>query len=134
MKSSKEQTLEMKDFYSKRLWPLTWPHQGAILENNVPFQISNGPQLWLVKLHASLCIDKYHFLDLYGLCNMKKQIVKPQLEKYVDFSLLSLTSLLSAPEREVTSPSDFKVVGALRHLVKETMAPYLITSRGHFRE
>ena len=43
-----------------------------------------------------------------------------QLEKYFDFylyshhfSLLSLTSLLSAPEREVTSPSDFKVVGAL---------------------
>ena len=37
-----------------------------------------------------------------------------QLEKYFDFSLyshhfslLSLTSLLSAPEREVTSPSDF---------------------------
>ena len=27
--------------------------------------------------------------------------------------MLSLTSLLSAPEREVTSPSDFKVVGAL---------------------
>jgi hypothetical protein len=26
------------------------PHQGAILENNVPFQIGNGPQLWLVKL------------------------------------------------------------------------------------
>ena len=43
-----------------------------------------------------------------------------QLEKYFDFSLyshhfslLSLTSLLSAPEREVISPSDFKVVGAL---------------------
>ena len=43
-----------------------------------------------------------------------------QLDKYFDFSLysrqfslLSLTSLLSAPEREVTSPSDFKVVGAL---------------------
>jgi hypothetical protein len=43
-----------------------------------------------------------------------------QLEKYFDFSLyshhfslLSLTSFLSAPEREVTSPSDFKVVGAL---------------------
>jgi hypothetical protein len=36
-----------------------------------------------------------------------------QLEKYFDFSLLSLTSLLSAPEREVTSPSDFKVVEAL---------------------
>ena len=42
------------------------------------------------------------------------------LEKYFDFSLyshhfslLSLTSLLSAPEREVTSPSDFKVVEAL---------------------
>ena len=42
------------------------------------------------------------------------------LEKYFDFSLyshhfslLSLTSLLSAPKREVTSPSDFKVVGAL---------------------
>ena len=50
----------------------------AILENNVPFQISNGPQLWLFKLCASLCIDKYHFLDLYGLCNMKKQIVKPR--------------------------------------------------------
>jgi hypothetical protein len=38
------------------------------------------------------------------------------LEKYFDFflyshhfSLLSLTSLLSTPEREVTSPSDFKV-------------------------
>jgi hypothetical protein len=45
---------------------------------------------------------------------------KLQLEKYFDFSLyshhfslLSLTSLLSAPKREVTSPSDFKVVGAL---------------------
>ena len=63
-----------KNFLSKRLWP----HQGAILENNVPFQISNGPQLWLVKLCGSLCIDKYHFLDLYGLCNMKKQIVKPR--------------------------------------------------------
>jgi hypothetical protein len=43
-----------------------------------------------------------------------------QLEKYFDFSLyshhfslLSLTSLLSAPEREVISPSDFKIVGAL---------------------
>ena len=36
-----------------------------------------------------------------------------KLEKYFDFSLLSITSLLSAPEREVTSPSDFKVVGAL---------------------
>ena len=40
-----------------------------------------------------------------------------QLEKYFDFSLLSLTSLLSAPEREVTSPSDFKVVGALKSLL-----------------
>jgi hypothetical protein len=45
-----------------------------------------------------------------------------QLEKYFDFSLYShhfsllfLTSLLSAPEREVTSPSDFKVVGALNN-------------------
>ena len=43
-----------------------------------------------------------------------------QLEKYFDFSLyshhfslLSLTSLLSVPKREVTSPSDFKVVGPL---------------------
>ena len=44
----------------------------------MPFQISNGPQLWLVKLRAGLCIDKYHFVDLYGLCNMKKQIVKPR--------------------------------------------------------
>jgi hypothetical protein len=59
----------LKNFLSKRLWPLIWPHQGAILENNVPFQISNGPQLWLVKLRASICIDKYHFLNLYGLCN-----------------------------------------------------------------
>jgi hypothetical protein len=67
-----------KNFLSKRLWPFTWPHQGAILENNVPFQIGNGPQLWLVKLRASLCIDKYHFLDLYELFNMKKQIVKPR--------------------------------------------------------
>ena len=48
-----------------------------------------------------------------------------QLEKYFDFSLyshhfslLSLTSLLSAPEREVTSPSDFKVVGALDQLME----------------
>ena len=48
------------------------------LENNVPFQISNRPQPLLVKLCGSLCIDKYHFLDLYGLCNMKKQIVKPR--------------------------------------------------------
>ena len=43
-----------------------------------------------------------------------------QLEKYFDFSLyshhfslLSLTSLLSAPEREVASLSGFKVMGAL---------------------
>jgi hypothetical protein len=50
----------------------------------VPFQISNGPQLWLVKLRASLCIDKYHFLDLYGLCNMKKQIVKQRHPNYED--------------------------------------------------
>jgi hypothetical protein len=35
------------------------------------------------------------------------------------FSLLSLTSLLSAPEREVTSPSDFKVVGTLGNKVKK---------------
>ena len=48
------------------------------LENNVPFQICNGPQPLLVKLCGSLCIDKYHFVDLYGLCNMKKQIVKPR--------------------------------------------------------
>ena len=47
-----------------------------------------------------------------------------QLKKYFDFSLyshhfslLSLTSPLSAPEREVTSPSDFKVVGALLHIM-----------------
>jgi hypothetical protein len=45
-----------------------------------------------------------------------------QLEKYFDFSLyyhhfslLSLTFLLSAPKTEVTSPSDFKVVGALQN-------------------
>ena len=64
--------------FCQRDWPFTWTHQGAILENNVPFQISNGPQLWLDKLRASLCIDKYNFLDLYELCNMKKQIVKPR--------------------------------------------------------
>jgi hypothetical protein len=33
----------------------------------------------------------------------------------IRISLLSLTSLLSAPEREVTSPSDFKVVGDLHN-------------------
>jgi hypothetical protein len=71
-------------FFMIHIWALTWPHQGAILENNVPFQICNGPfqisnepQLRLVKLRASLRIDKYPFLDLYGLCIMKKQIVKP---------------------------------------------------------
>ena len=53
-----------------------------------------------------------------------------QLEKYFDFSLyshhfslLSLTSLLSVPEREVTSPSDFKVVGALDILYNPTHSP-----------
>ena len=35
----------------------------------------------LVKLCASLCFDIYHFFDLYGLCNMKKQIVKPRHPK-----------------------------------------------------
>ena len=40
-----------------------------------------------------------------------------QLKKYFDFSLLSLTSPLSAPEREVTSLSDFKVVGALLYVM-----------------
>ena len=56
-----------------------------------------------------------------------------QLEKYFDFSLyshhfslLSLTSLLSAPEREVTSPSDFKVVGALITVIyMKDWIPYL---------
>jgi hypothetical protein len=49
-----------------------------------------------------------------------------QLEKYFDFSLyshhfslLSLTSLLSAPEREVTSPSDFKKTKAKRNQRKK---------------
>jgi hypothetical protein len=54
-----------------------------------------------------------------------------QLEKYFDFSLyshhfylLSLTSLLSTPEREVTSPSDFKVVGALHYICStDTQCP-----------
>ena len=52
--------------------------------------------------------------------NSPRMLKVVQLEKYFDFSLyshhfslLSLTSLLSAPEREVTSPSNFKVVGAL---------------------
>ena len=53
---------------------------------------------------------------------MPRECEVVQLEKYFDFSLyshhfslLSLTSLLSTPEREVTSPSDFKVVGALKN-------------------
>jgi hypothetical protein len=48
-----------------------------------------------------------------------------QLEKYFDFSLLSLTSLLSAPEREVTSPSDFKVVGFLSSKKKPLLGPHI---------
>jgi hypothetical protein len=50
--------------------PLTWPHQGAVLQNNVPFQISNGPQLSLVKLRASLCFDIYH--SVKGVNNLSK--------------------------------------------------------------
>jgi hypothetical protein len=57
------------------------------------------------------------------------------LEKYFDFSLyshhfslLSLTSLLSAPEREVTSPSDFKVVGALMQKIKGYAESIMSTS------
>jgi hypothetical protein len=46
-----------------------------------------------------------------------------QLEKYFYFSLLSLTSLLSAPEREVTSLSDFKVVGALEQSKSGLLRP-----------
>ena len=56
-----------------------------------------------------------------------------QLEKYFDFflyshhfSLLSLTSLLSAPEREVTSPSDFKVVGAPINVIIHSLKWLLI--------
>jgi hypothetical protein len=56
-----------------------------------------------------------------GLDGKHNHLCSFQLEKYFDFSLyshhfslLSLTSLLSAPEREVTSPSDFKVVGTLQ--------------------
>ena len=59
-----------------------------------------------------------------------------QLEKYFDFSLysyhfslLSLTSLLSAPEREVTSPSDFKVVGALQGFKYESISTPKITDK-----
>ena len=61
-------------------------------------------------------------MEITGPGRRARGFVNPwvQLEKYFDFSLyshhfslLSLTSLLSAPEREVTSPSDFKVVGAL---------------------
>jgi hypothetical protein len=52
----------------------------------------NAPRMWKV-----VQLEKYFKFSLYSH----------------HFSLLSLTSLLSAPEREVTSPSDFKVVGAL---------------------
>ena len=48
---------------------------------------------------------------------MPRECEVVQLEKYFDFSLLSLTSLLSASEREVTSPSDFKVVGVLLYYI-----------------
>ena len=55
-----------------------------------------------------------------------------QLEKYFNFSLLSLTSLLSAPEREVTSPSDFKVVGALViYQMKNQQQAYRICMKGN---
>jgi hypothetical protein len=56
-----------------------------------------------------------------------------QLEKYFDFSLyshhfslLSLTSLLSAPEREVTSPSDIKVVGTLQWQAYNITRPQIL--------
>ena len=65
-------------FCQRDYGPLLDHIKGPFQICNGPFQISNGPQIWLVKLRASLCIDKYHFLDLYGLCNMKKQIVKPR--------------------------------------------------------
>jgi hypothetical protein len=54
----------------------------------------NAPRMWKV-----VKLEKYFDFSLY----------------YHHFSLLSLTSLLSAPEREVASPSDFKVVGALQN-------------------
>jgi hypothetical protein len=41
------------------------------------FYILHYCAFYILQLRASLCIDKYHFLDLCGLCNMKKQIVKP---------------------------------------------------------
>ena len=47
----------------------------------------NAPRMWKV-----VQLEKYFYFSLYSR----------------HFSLLSLTSLLSAPEREVTSPSDFK--------------------------
>jgi hypothetical protein len=50
--------------------------------------------------------------------------------------MLSLTSLLSAPEREVTSPSDFKVVGALKTTLNwKLMTGYDLFLRPyHFRD
>ena len=68
---------DWEEFFVKETMATYLTTSRGHFRDNVPFQISNGPQLWLVKLRASLCIDKYHFLDLYGLCNMKKQIVKP---------------------------------------------------------
>ena len=59
----------------------------------------NAPQMWKV-----VQLEKYFNFSLYSQ----------------HFSLLSLTSLLSTPEREVSSPSDFKVVGALRRLTEVT--------------
>jgi hypothetical protein len=54
--------------------------------------------------------SKNYFLHMYGryLADEKRKVDNAS----------SLTSLLSAPEREVTSPSDFKVVGALDQLME----------------
>jgi hypothetical protein len=58
-----------------------------------------------------------HYIHIWCIFDKLLHTKNPKKEKIFwllpVLSLLSLTSLLSAPEREVTSPSDFKVVGAL---------------------
>jgi hypothetical protein len=64
----------------------------------------NGPRMW-----KAVQLGKYFDVSLYSR----------------HFSLLSLTSLLSAPEKEVTSPSDFKLVGALPTVKKNDFKIFL---------
>ena len=112
----------LERIFCQRDWLLTWPHQGAVLQNNVPFQISNGPQLSLVKLRASLCFDIYHFSTCMNCVTWKSKKSNQDIQimslptlvgRHIVFVLsLSVTQFVSATPLKLLNRISWSMVGS----------------------